>query len=92
MQDDVIADLTANEEEVYKLRWEKLVGNDLIFDEHGELISKNSEHLVWCSNTKFIEKKIEDEKVKQDRKVGADNNTNFYKQMMKKLMEEPKQL
>lgn len=82
--DNTITDLITTNDQVYKTKWSKLIGNDLIFNENGDLISKVSEHLSWCSNVQFVEKKIDEGKVKM---AGADNNTSFYKKMLSKLAE-----
>lgn len=80
-----VSNMSFANEQVNQLKWSKLIGNDLVFDEHGNLVANVKEHLSWDHNTKFSEIKSQDhEKVKSEA-VGMDNKTHFYRQMVLKL-------
>lgn len=79
----IINNLSLINEQIYKLKWQNLVGNDLVFDEHGDLIGNVNHHLQWDPSTKFLDRK-DVEKVKSETN---DNSTNFYRTMVKVLRE-----
>lgn len=77
--------LSTINDQVYRLKWEKLIGHDLIFDEYGEFVCKNSEHLDWDSGVKIQPKsKVKGDDVKLE---GHDDKTLFYKQMLIKAQQ-----
>lgn len=76
-------------DQIYQFKWEKLMGNDLIFDEYGELVCKTNEHLNWDSSVKFQPKSNDAKDINIDniRADGLDDKTLFYKQLLKRLQE-----
>lgn len=83
----VVNNLSFANEQVLQLKWSKLIGNDLIFDEHGDLVANVKEHLSWDHTKKFTEIKTQEQEKVKTESTGMDNKTQFYRQMVMKLEE-----
>lgn len=84
--------LSTMNDQVHQFKWEKLIGTDLIFDEYGELVCKNKDHLDWDPSVRFNSKPRDvDVSVDGVKADGLDDKTTFYKQLLKKLQQRQEQ-
>ena len=77
--------LAAIDGKILQTKWRQLVGTDLIFDDHGELVGQVKEHLQVNDSVKLVRQDNDEVVDNDDEKLpkSHDNATSFLKRAMR---------